>query len=358
MKRRAILLLIAIILPLGVSFQSNIKASHHKYMTVRSISHKAHYRGGESILKETERTLLQSSTSLGSLVPRISTGALLVAISVICSVAGKGIFSSYITLVSILGHKEYNELVGQGDAASNNAIRSVLSVAILIFTHYFPQFHEYTIPGSMVALVIYFLSIKGYLATIREVSAALLGIIYLGYLPSWWIRLRILGDSDSVLSKAFSWPDISVGAQMVLWTWLSIACADSCAYAVGKMVGRHKLSVFSKVMSVASPGKTVEGVVGGVLSSVFLNSWGAYQMQWPLWKVSGPLYGFMISVVAFFGDLLESLMKRDAGVKDSGHLLPGHGGVLDRTDSLMLTAPIAFLFWKVIFPALCGTLKL
>jgi phosphatidate cytidylyltransferase len=336
-----------------ISLQSSALSSHRGFMKSRTnLKTVLNYRGGDSLFGKTETIITKSSTALVSVLPRISTGALLTVISVLCASAGRGIFATFVTLTSILGHKEFGSLVNHGGLSSNIIVQAALSSIILFATCIRPDYHEHMLPTGIIALVVYFLSYKRYLATVSEVSTTVFGIIYFGYLPSWWIRLHALGDSDPLLNQLFSRPTASAGAALVLWTWLSIACADSGAYAVGKLIGSHKLSVVSDVMSLASPGKTIEGAAGGVLSSVLLNTWGAHRMQWPLWKISGPLYGLAIAAAAFFGDLLESLIKRGAGVKDSGSLLPGHGGVMDRMDSLMLTAPVAYMFWKAILPYL------
>ena len=79
-----------------------------------------------------------------------------------------------------------------------------------------------------------------------------------------------------------------------------------------------------------------------------LTTIGARVMNWPKWTLTGILYGFLMSSVALLGDLTASMMKRDAKIKDSGSDLPGHGGLLDRIDSYMLTAPIAYLFIEIV----------
>jgi phosphatidate cytidylyltransferase len=99
-----------------------------------------------------------------------------------------------------------------------------------------------------------------------------------------------------------------------------------------------------------SPGKTVEGAAGAVagtivvagLYSEVLRSFDAYALDVP----TALAFGLLVSVAAQIGDLAESLLKRDAGVKDSGTLFPGHGGVLDRLDSLLFTLPLAYLFFR------------
>jgi phosphatidate cytidylyltransferase len=123
-------------------------------------------------------------------------------------------------------------------------------------------------------------------------------------------------------------------------TWAS----DIGAYAVGRTMGRHKL-----IPSV-SPGKTVEGAIGGLLATMFVSwaymAWvlqpaGHLGMRWA--PVGALLFGLLVSVAAQIGDLAESLLKREAGVKDSSHLVPGHGGILDRCDSLLFVLPVSYV---------------
>jgi len=115
---------------------------------------------------------------------------------------------------------------------------------------------------------------------------------------------------------------------------------DTGAFYVGKALGRHKLA------PTISPGKTIEGAVGGTLFGVFLGTLvGYYYLYVPI-KVLIPL-GIGLSIVGQIGDLLESMIKRACGVKDSGRLLPGHGGLLDRVDALIFSAPL--LYWFLVF---------
>lgn len=125
---------------------------------------------------------------------------------------------------------------------------------------------------------------------------------------------------------------------------------DVGAYFIGKKFGRNKLSLVSKAAGAASPNKTIEGAIGGFACCTVISMIGAYIMNWPRWILSGSLYGLIMGVVGLIGDLTASMLKRDAGFKDSGNILPGHGGLLDRCDSYLLTAPIAFLYIKYIVP--------
>jgi phosphatidate cytidylyltransferase len=126
----------------------------------------------------------------------------------------------------------------------------------------------------------------------------------------------------------------------ILLTWGS----DIGAYAFGRTFGRHKL-----IPSV-SPGKTVEGAIGGLVACMLIAWLYARFVLHPAtrldfrWQPSGALlFGVLVSVAAQVGDLAESLLKREAGAKDSSHLIPGHGGVLDRVDSLLFVLPISYI---------------
>ena len=109
------------------------------------------------------------------------------------------------------------------------------------------------------------------------------------------------------------------------------------AYFTGKRFGRTQLIE-------VSPRKTWEGLIGGCIGSMSVCVWGASLMRWPSPVLLGAAYGLMCSVMALIGDLTVSLLKRSAGVKDTGSLLPGHGGLLDRLDSYLLVSAPAYFF--------------
>jgi phosphatidate cytidylyltransferase len=153
-------------------------------------------------------------------------------------------------------------------------------------------------------------------------SGVLVGAVVL--LPTWlaMVQLRILGASALL------------GVFAVVWM------ADIAAYFSGKAFGKHKLA------PTISPGKTWEGAIGAgvgvvVYGLVVRQLFGLEFMPLPLWILS--LLG--VTAVSIVGDLFESLLKRKAGIKDSSNILPGHGGVLDRIDSLTSTLPVVALVW-------------
>ena len=122
------------------------------------------------------------------------------------------------------------------------------------------------------------------------------------------------------------------GPEMVLWLVLLVCAADIGAYFAGRAWGRHKLAPR------VSPGKTWEGAAGGLAAVILVVIIGAYHFGLSL--IHGMVFGAVIGVFSVIGDLTESMFKRAAGLKDSGAILPGHGGLLDRLDSVTAAAPI------------------
>jgi phosphatidate cytidylyltransferase len=139
--------------------------------------------------------------------------------------------------------------------------------------------------------------------------------------------------------------NLPVGLTATLLAFFCIWAADIGAYIVGKFFGRTRLSEIS-------PKKTVEGAVFGVTGSIAVAITGAWYLQWPGFPWSGGALGLLIGIASLLGDLTESMMNRDAGVKDSGQLIPGHGGILDRADSYVFTAPLVYYFITLLLPLL------
>jgi phosphatidate cytidylyltransferase len=133
----------------------------------------------------------------------------------------------------------------------------------------------------------------------------------------------------------------------ILTVWLIFVASwgsDTCAYCVGKLIGRHKLP------SKLSPNKTIEGCVGGILGAAligFLFALAFYKDKNIWWQFA--LIGGAGSVISQIGDLAASAIKRNYNIKDYGKLIPGHGGILDRFDSILFTAPLVYILATVVF---------
>jgi len=128
------------------------------------------------------------------------------------------------------------------------------------------------------------------------------------------------------------------GVMTLLWLLVIVASADTGAYFVGKSIGKIKFSE-------TSPNKTIEGVVGGVVIATILGSFFANDN---LHIVSAIVISLIVAFASVFGDLYESYLKREAGMKDSGSILPGHGGILDRTDGYLFGAIVMLVLLRVV----------
>lgn len=180
--------------------------------------------------------------------------------------------------------------------------------------------------------------------SIADVAASIFGLFYLGYLPSHWLRLRHL-LSPEFTPAGPAW--ISAGLVMTLMACLMIVASDIGSYWIGRRWGRMPLSPIS-------PGKTIEGAVGGLTAAVAVGILFATWMQWPWAALSGGGLGALVALFALVGDLTESMMKRDARLKDSGDALPGHGGILDRIDSYLFTPAVVYFTVTLLLPQLSG----
>mgnify|MGYP002627327844 CR=1 FL=1 len=175
-----------------------------------------------------------------------------------------------------------------------------------------------------------------------NVATTILGVIYGAWLPLHLLFLRGLGaDYQDILHIDMN----NAGVGYVVFLFVVILFTDTGCYYFGSKFGKNKLA------PTVSPKKTVEGSLGGMFCALIGAFIVGYFIHFGFWH--SLIMGLLGTVFAQIGDLCESLIKRDAGVKDSGDLLPGHGGFLDRTDSYMFTIPVLYYYLKC-FVLSCG----
>lgn len=242
--------------------------------------------------------------------------------------AGSLPFFAVTAAVAGAGAVEYHRLLPVED--DNQLLLPLLVIIFMASQYFLPAERALSAAGLIIFfsfLYMYFDQLKNYSYDdiLIRLAGKLFGIIYLG--GGMYIIALLRDFSRSPLEET-----------RALWLVLLAAwAADTGAYFVGRAWGSRPLA--PKI----SPNKTVAGGLGGVVSSVlafsiFMLVLGEFNLVWPIVAV-------LISIAALLGDLFISCLKRDAGVKDAGDIIPGHGGILDRFDSLLLSAPLAYILF-------------
>jgi phosphatidate cytidylyltransferase len=193
---------------------------------------------------------------------------------------------------------------------------------------------------SIVSLAAALLGSDEMRASIANVSATMFGVVYITLLTGCLIGVRMLPDAVGSLAAPH------LASKLLTMFFAFVMLTDTGAYYVGRLTGRHKLAPR------ISPGKTVEGAIGGFVMAMItgLLCRATFFPEIPI--AHALVLGAVMGIVGQIGDLAESMLKRGAGVKDSGNLLPGHGGMLDRVDSILFCAPVLYYYTRLLAASL------
>lgn len=250
-------------------------------------------------------------------------------------------FFAFITIVSILALREFYSLGGRRDLAPNHVIGYAMTFLISVY-YFFGVGNPLTIlrPGELflLATVVTVLAelFRNKHRGLSNITMTLAGILYIPLLLGTIIGLRGIDPLDP-----------SMGMKLTFCLFLGVWACDSSAFFVGMKWGREK------ILGRVSPKKTVAGGVGGLVaaalffflvkeSAVLSSQYSMAQIQ----NMDFLVFTVIIGIFGQAGDFAESLMKRDMGVKDTSSFLAGHGGVLDRFDSLLIASPLMFIYVK------------
>jgi phosphatidate cytidylyltransferase len=259
---------------------------------------------------------------------RMLTGFIFGTIAMGCiMIGGIAIFLMLFAIIAFASKEYVKILEHKGFYPSLKIILAAeMILAIIMFLHR----TEYVASALIVCSFMAFLWVlfRGRQPYIANVATTILGFVYCGYFP---LHLLLLRDISSA--------QYHDGLGFVVMMFTAILATDVGCYYAGTKFGKHKLA------PVISPNKTIEGSIGGIICAIFGALIIGYFIEGVVWYVS-VFAGLFCTVFAQIGDLCESLIKRDAGVKDSGNSLPGHGGFLDRCDSFIFTIPVMYYFCK------------
>jgi len=260
-------------------------------------------------------------------VKRVLSG--LVLIPVVLGIVQYGsplLFLALVIAAVLVGWTEYGKLIRHIGIQINPIVGGILCL-LLVFCFYRNDFYLVWLAACLMSLFITgYASGSAVEGALNQVAYSFLGVVYVSGLMSYFILLRGMEHGNFILFYLF----------MVIWS------GDIAAYYVGKNIGKTPLA--PKV----SPGKTLEGAGAGLVGSVAGGVAAKYLFFGALPLNHCLIMALLCGIMGQIGDLAESLFKRRAGVKDSGSLIPGHGGVLDRLDSLMFAGP-AFYIYHTLF---------
>lgn len=271
-----------------------------------------------------------------NVLTRSITGILYIAAIVGALVAGGWWTWALVMLFGLLGVSEFNRITNRNFVSNTTTLLDLVGTALLI-TICAPQFihvNDHLILGCIVGYIVYImlrLIVQLYVQDgnpLAHLAHSILGQVYVA------LPLMLLEFFYMV-----------AGWHIVLSMFILIWVNDTGAFCVGSLIGKHKL--FERI----SPKKSWEGFVGGLAFCLIASAAVFYIWADNLNGITLPemlVYGAIVCVFSTWGDLVESMIKRALGVKDSGNILPGHGGILDRIDSLLLVAPASFVYFMLL----------
>jgi len=298
---------------------------------------------------------------LSELIKRIIVAAVGIPIAILIVYEGNIIYTLTILLLSSLALYEFFKIATKKDCSPNYIIGFAFNGALILFLGFLPQILriKQLNPFHIVFFLLLVLTLYVILTMAAEefrmkrnpmanIALTVLGNLYVSFSFASFIILRMLHNYTDILPQSINSIenhtsllnlfDDEFCMLFILFILFSVWISDSSAYFIGRSFGKHKLAPR------ISPKKTWEGAVAGfiggagsfvLLTTFFLNGF-------PL--IHSIVVGVIIGTIGQIGDLAESQLKRDAGVKDSSGLIPGHGGVLDRFDSLLLIMPVVALY--------------
>ena len=271
---------------------------------------------------------------------RVLVGAILIPLVLAVTYLGGIVFALFVAILAGLGSYEFYRMASAAGWQASRTVGIVGSICLCLAFH----FGRGVLPALVLTAFLLVLLTERIVRSTREqylssLAVTLLGAIYSGWLLGFFLWLRNIAGDFPGMSQIGRF---EIGTLLVYFVLILTWSYDSVAYLVGSLVGRHKL--FPRI----SPSKTTEGTLAGLLGSVAAALISRATFVPFLSYGHAIVLGFLIGVVAQIGDLAESMIKRSTGAKDSSNLIPGHGGILDRFDSLLFAGPVFYLYVRFV----------
>ncbi|HXV36528.1 MAG TPA: phosphatidate cytidylyltransferase, partial [Myxococcota bacterium] len=284
---------------------------------------------------------------------RLTTAAILVPTILWVIATGGLLYLAVVVGIVLLGLREFYSLIESKGADPLVTPGMVAGAALPVVAYVGNEYHATLLMTAVLLGVMVAQLRKAQISeAMASISGTFFGVFYVGWLLSHAIVLRNFHAAVSAHHGRASAEQLGIlpdtGIFLMIFCLAAVVLCDAGAYFAGRRFGRRKLAPR------ISPGKTIEGSIGGLAAGTIgaLAAKGVFDLFWP--ALSAPLawqaalaMGFLVSVAAMTGDLVESLLKRDAQTKDSGQMLPGMGGIMDRIDSPLLGIPV--MYYLMIF---------
>ncbi len=271
--------------------------------------------------------------ALGNRTLRILVSVLTIPVILIVIYFGQIPFLVFAMAIGLIASYELIQLAKNKNAAAQPFTIGIITILLAInFYRSIIDFQLLIIGAVMLVLLVELFRNKG--SAVINIGASLLIIFYTGLFSGTLVGIReFYNESELTYNQ---------GGFLLISVFITIWICDSAAYFIGSAIGKHKL--FPRV----SPNKSWEGAVAGFIFAVITMVVLRELLLDALTLFDAVFVGIVIGTVGQIGDLIESLIKRDSGVKDSSNLIPGHGGIFDRFDSLLFVAPLIFIYISIL----------
>lgn len=267
---------------------------------------------------------------------RLISGIILIAVALLLIIPGGPVLLVGCIAISLIGMMEFYRVIGvhKTSLAVVGYLAAIIYYGVLYFWNQGEGILLLTVAFLLVLLIFYVLTYPKYRT--EQILVAFFGVYYVAVLISFIYRVRELDFTVPGTGEV-----MPIGKYVV---WLIFLCSwgsDTCAYCVGMLFGKHKMT------PLLSPKKSWEGAVGGVVGAAALTAIYTFLLKKPMGLTGREililaLIAAAAAVISMFGDLAASAVKRNYEIKDYGKLIPGHGGILDRFDSVIITAPVIY----------------
>jgi phosphatidate cytidylyltransferase len=288
----------------------------------------------------------EAKRAWSNLARRLLTAVIVIPPIVYLIVAGGLWTLGGVMVIILLGLREFYQLIEEKGAHPLVGYGLAAGAALPVVAYLGNEYHATVLMTAVLLAVMVAQLAKAQISeALASISGTFFGVFYVGWLLTHAVVLRefhgVVASKWGAEAAAPLHPE--VGIFFVLFTVVTVVACDAGAYFAGRAYGRRKLAPR------ISPKKSVEGAIGGILAGTLGGALtkGVFDLLWPQFSVtfdwpSAFIFAPTLAVVAIVGDLVQSLLKRDARTKDTGRLLPGMGGVLDRIDSSLLAIPVMY----------------